>query len=396
MGVALTRQDVGKLYRPRQYKPLSLNNPITFGASGFTGATFTLGTGKVDLSVPIINFKFVWKFRITVGTAAFTTITPEAILNLCAQNMQIFGTHTINGPVGPFNMDLTSWAGFSNLMGRRNVLVYISKAGGPLTLDPEPSTPFGTSGFDGSVATFDCIVDAYVPLYPHEGSMGQRASFAYRSEEWKDSLNVVVVPGGQAGNASGSLGAAAATTTVAFAAFGGGGSPTLDIYVQPSYLGSLAPTVVPGLLSRTVTPLSTLVQTTGNDIQLVNFQKRKTGRVFLKTGVQSTSPVFTTLSDGVVTKLGLIIGADKVVKDKIDVFAIKGDMAQQYNTHPIQGYTLLDFLQSGLFDSGYDADQIQEGTTYQLVGDVVGAANQGAIIMQEQIIRTPGGELHNY
>ena len=83
----------------------------------------------------------------------------------------------------------------------------------------------------------------------------------------------------------------------------------------------------------------------------------------------------------------------------IDAFAHKMDQPADSEREPIQGYTCLDFIQSGNPDSSFPAQSdkvVGNGSTFELVGNVVGAANGYGIVVQEQITYLHGGGLYNF
>jgi hypothetical protein len=129
-------------------------------------------------------------------------------------------------------------------------------------------------------------------------------------------------------------------------------------------------------------------------------QKRRTSRLYLKTGTATLPPYFDTLSDTNVTSLGLVSGGgDRNVKPTVDVFAHKMDQPADYQREPIQGYVCLDFLQSGNPDSSFPAQSdkvVGKGSTFELVGNVAGVANGYGIAVQEQITYLHGGGLYNF
>ena len=416
MPAALNRAQQARIYTPRGKKPLLLGTPFipSVAAAAYpTGTIINIAAGAVDLSTPLLGMQFVLKGRVTIGTAAVTALTPESFLNL-VNRIDIFGQHKIlQSDTHPFVMDAAMWCGIMAMHKRRGFKLTVSKAGGALTLDPAPGTPYGGPiaagaaggvGFDGTVNNFDFILDFSVFFYPLGVSDVFKPGFMWRSEEWGDSLQLQITPGGQpsASANSGSLGLSGATTTVAFTAFqSGAGNPTLDIYALPVIQGAttgLPALTVPGLVIRSTSPRTVQVQSSGTDQQLAQLQKRKTSRVYLKTGVAVSPPVVTTLSDTLLPKVGLQVGTDKFPRNKVDWYTWKHDMMDSYPeaSDPIQGYSCIDFLQHRSPFGAYAGDNIDAGSTYYVIGDPVGAANNLMVVVQEQIIREPDGELYNY
>lgn len=408
MAVQLTRAQQARVYTPRGRKPLILGTPFipsTAAAAYPTGTVINIAAGAVDLSTPLLGFMFIIRGRVTVGVAAITALTPEDVLNLI-NRIDIFGQHKIlQSDTHPFVMDGPMWSGILAQHKRRGFRVYISKASGALTLDAAPGTPYPAGGFDGTTNTFDFIIELPIYFYPLSVGNSFKPGFMYRSEEWGDSLQISITPGGQATTSAqaGSLGTSGATTTVAFTGFqSGAGTPTLDIYGIPNIQGAttgLPSKTVPGLVVRSVTPRTTQVQVSGTDQQIAQLQKRKTSRVYMKTGTATQSPTYTALSDTVVSKVGLQVGTDKFPRNKVDWFNWKSDANENEEyvpTDPIQGYAMMDFLSHRSPFGAYAGDNIDAGSTFFVIGDTNGAANQIATFVQEQIIREPEGDLYNY
>jgi hypothetical protein len=416
MTVALNRAQQARIYTPRGKKPLLLGQafiPSVAAAAYPQGTVINIAAGAVDLSTPLLGMQFVLKGRMTVGVAAITALTPESFLNLL-NRIDIFGQHKIlQSDTHPFVMDGAVWAGIMTQHKRRGFKINVSKAGGANILDPCPSTPYGGPfaagaaggvGFDGTVNTFDFIVDLSVFFYPLGVSDVFKAGFMYRSEEWGDSLQIQITPGGQP-NASanaGSLGLSGATTTVSFTAYQSAtGNPTLDIYALPVIQGAttgLPALTVPGLVIRSTSPRTSQVQSAGTDTQIAQLQKRKTSRVYLKAGISTSPPTFTSLSDTLVSKVGLQVGTDKFPRNKVDWFTWKHDAQDNYPeaADGVTGYATLDFLQHRSPFGAYAGDNIDAGSTFYLIGDSPGVANGLLLVVQEQILREPEGDLYNY
>lgn len=416
MPVSLNRAQQARIYTPRGKKPLLLGQafiPSVAAAAYPTGTVINIAAGAVDLSTPLLGMQFVLKGRVTIGTAAVTALTPESFLNLI-NRIDIFGQHKIlQSDTHPFVMDGAMWAGIMAMHKRRGFKLTVSKAGGALVLDPQAQSPYGGAfaagaaggvGFDGTTNTFDFILDLPIFFYPLGVGDMFKPGFMWRSEEWGDSLQIQITPGGQpsASANAGSLGLSGATSTVSFTAFqSASGNPTLDIYALPVIQGAttgLPAQTVPGLVIRSTAPRTTQVQTTGTDIQIHQLQKRKTSRVYIKSGLSTSVPVFTSLSDTVLAKVGLQVGTDKFPRNKVDWYTWKHDFMDSYPeaSDPIQGYAAMDFLQHKSPFGSYAGDNIDAGSTFYIVGDPNGAGTNAIIVVQEQIIREPEGDLYNY
>lgn len=394
-----SRKGLSEVYRPVGPKLITSGIPWTSG-----GAQSILQ--QVDLSLPIRGIRLVFKGRLVIGTAAFTSTNPEGLLNLIS-NVTIQGTNSRQkGNLTLWNIDLATAYGIQHLFAYRNGYFSINSGAGE-TMVPVPTTPFpavGATGYiNGATGTYDWRIVLDFPFHPHESNaQGKQPlvvpGFIVRNEEWKDSLQILLSFGAQAGNSTGALGVAAATTTVTFSSYGSGaGNPTIDLYSLPIAMGlDLKDTVVPGVISRVSTPFNTPLLSAGTSVPLVNLQKQPTPRIFIKTGTGTVSPAFATLSDTNLTTLGLLLGGNRNVRNKLDVFSHKHQQIDVYDRDPIQGYVMFDFLDSGNPDSSYPGQDIGDGATYQLIGDVAGVGSGFGLAVQEQMLHMPTGPMFNF
>lgn len=403
--MALNRRQLSQIYRPVGPKAISLGN--NFISAAGVGTTVNLAQA-VDLSLPICGFRLVIKGRLVIGTAAFTSTNPEGYLNLLS-SIVIQGTNQrIGGNVTLWNIDLATLWVMQHFFGYRPAQFDISVGGAAATEVPIPTTPFpavGASGYiNGATGTYDfrIVVDLPAFLFDSDAAaVGTIPQFLIRQDEWKDSLLITIAGGTQAGaGATGVLGVSAGTTTVTFSSYGSGaGLPTLDIYSLPIEMGlDLKDSVVPGLISRVTQPINTILQSAGTGVPLMNMQKQPTSRIFAKFGTNAAAAptAFATLSDTNVTTIGVQLGGNRNVKNKLDVFAHKQDMCRHYQRDPVQGYNCMDFVQSHNPDSAYPGQLVGDGTTFQLVGDVTGVANAYGVIVQEQELLTATGPLYTF
>jgi hypothetical protein len=402
------RKSLGDLYRPQGPK-------LVQSAVAWTGGGSSQLTQVFDLSLPIRGLRLVFKGRVVVGTAAFTSTNPEGLLNLIS-NIVIQGTNARQkGNITLWTCDLaTAWVMAHLYAWRANrFTISTSGAGGDATV-PAPDTPFPATGtavpneaagyFNGATGTYDWIISVDLPFHPHQmNALGKSpydaTGYLVRNEEWKDSLQLQLTYGNQLGNSTGSLGVAAATTTVTFSAYGSGaGTPTTDVYSLPVLMGlDLKDTVLPGVYSRITQPITNILQSAGPSTTiLLNMQKQPTQRLIVKLGTSTVTPAFATLSDLICSTLGVSLGGNRNVRNNVDIISHKQMACDQYQRGPIQGYTLLDFMDSGNADSGFPGQDIGDGATFQLTGTVTGTANALGLIVQEQSIHIPTGALKNH
>lgn len=408
--MGFSRKAASELYRPQGPKQVLLGSSAVLGA---TPGTLNIAQA-IDLSLPIRGIRLVLRGRLVIGTAAFTSVNPEGLLNLIS-SVFIQGTNARQkGNLTLWNCDLaTAWVANKLFApdGAAIMTISITGAGGDATVPP-PDTPFPGAGvavpnhsagyINGATGTYDFQIGCDFPFHPFASNdFGKHPAvvpgFLVRNEEWKDSLQLQISFGAQAGaGATGVLGVAAGTTTVAFSAYNSGaGTPTLDIYSLPVLMGlDQKDLVVPGVLSRTTQQFNTILQAAATNVSLVNMQKQPTPRVIAKFGTGTVAPAFATLSDTNVTALGISLGGNRNVRNKLPIFAHKMLQADVYNRPPIQGYNVLDFMEQGNPDSAFPGQDIGDGATFQLVGDVTGIAAGFGLVLQEQILHIPAGPLY--
>jgi hypothetical protein len=393
----LTRKNLSDIYKPNGPKKIT-------SVAWSSGGSQTINTG-IDLSLPIRGFRLVFSGRLVIGTAAFTSVNPEGLLNLIS-NIHIDGQNARQGGnLTLWDIDLATLWVCQHLFGQRSGYFSIDSGSGEV-LKAVPTTPFpaaGASGYiNGATGTYDfrIIVDMPAHLFASNkfGNHAEMiAAFAIRQEEWKDTITIKMNFGAQAGNSTGALGVAAATTTVTFTAYGSGaGSPTIDLYVLPISLGpQLKDAVLPGVISRTSQQISAVLQAAANNTALVHLQKQPTTRIIAKFGTGTVPPAMATLSDTNVTALGVQLGGNRNVRNVVDVFAHKQSQQDTYDRDAIQGYLVMDFTESGNPDSAYPGQEVGEGSTFDLVANVTGVANAQGVILQEQVLHQHTGALYN-
>ena len=394
------RSNLANIYRPVGPKPIQL------GLNAAPGQQINLSQ-VVDLSLPIRGVRLVYKGRLVVGTAGYASTTPEGFLNLLS-NIVIQGTNARQkGNVTLWATDLATLYGSLHLVSAKRSACYsINANGGAGEVQvTEPSEPWpADNNPTGATGTYDYRILIDVPFHPFASQvMGAHPhwipAYLVRNEEWKDSLQLNFTFAQVANGAvAGPLGTGAAGTTNVFTAYGSAaGNPTLDVYSLPIIMGlSLKDQVLPGIMSRVSVPINIILQAAGNQVTLLNMQKQPTTRVYMKFGVGTAPPAMSALSDTNVTQLGILLGANRNVRNVVDVFAHKAIGYDTYERNLIQGYALFDFMESGNPDSAYPGQLVGDGATFQLTANVAGVANAQGIIIQEQTLHTPTGALYTF
>jgi hypothetical protein len=395
--MALNRQHLSEIYRPAGPKQ------IVQGLAWSQGGSQTL-TGQVDLSLPIRGIRLKFQGRLVVGTAGFTTANPEGFLNLIS-SIIISGTNSRQqGNLTLWNCDLASLFTICHMHAFRGAGFYSINSGSGEVELAVPTMPIPTAWAPiTATGTYDFRIIVDIPFHPFASNgFGKEPltvpQYLMRNEEWKDSVQIVLGFGTQAGaGASGALGTSAGGTTVTYTAYGSGsGTPTIDIDSLPVLMGpTLKDQILPGVISRVSTPTTSIV-TAGSNVALLNMQKQPTPRIYFKQGTSTVNPAFASLTDTNVTTLGISLGQNRNVRNKLDLYMHKMQQADVYGRDLIQGYTMFDFMDQGNPDSSYGGQDIGDGATFQVVGDPTGVANGFALMIQEQILQQPAGNLMNF
>jgi hypothetical protein len=401
MATALNRKQLAELFRPTGPKYITtVNFPTTVGAS--SGGTFSV-IQAVDLTLPLRGFRFIIKGRISVATANYTSVNPESILNLLTA-MLISGINRRQGGNATiYQGDLATLFALGQVVQNKAGYIQVNgvqayRPGVPVGISSTPnnSNPLVTLTTAGSPYDFVIVVDYPFAPFGLSGNLGAlEIGYIMRQEEWKDSVTFKFTTPTILDNSANALGTSAATTVTSITAFGSGaGTPTIDIYSLPIILGSTRGLVVPGILSRNVQPINTaLFATTTPNVELLRFQKQMTPRIFIRAGVGTVNPIFTSFSDTILSAFGIQVGTDRNVRDTLDLFAHRSEAIEHYDVMAIQGHHLLDFMQMGNPDSSYPGDQTGDGAVLRLVANTTNTANGQVNALQEQIIQKPEGPL---
>jgi len=396
--MALNRRQIGNIFRPQGPKAISLGN--TFAPA--SGGSLLIAGPQIDLSVPIGGFRLVLKFRDVIGTLAMTAMSPLGYLNMISRVLITGKNKRSNGNATLWDIDLPTLAMIQSACSPRKIFQYngVALAGGASAgfEADEPSTPLAPQYGSGVTGTYDIRIVVDLPTSPFYLAEYTKPGYFLRSQEWGDSLQMRFTFPAITSGAANPLGTDAATTTHTFTAFGSAsGSPTLDVYSLPNIMGTdLDPAMVPGFVARVATPISTILQSAGGlNTRLAILEKQNTMRIWVFVGVSTVTPHLSSVSDTNLTTLGVSVGGNRIVRENDDIFAHKQDQVRRYGTQPIQGLTMLDFVQSKNPDSAYLGSAAGEGTTFELRGTVAGVANAYGIVVQEVELFRPEGVLYS-
>ncbi len=394
MAVKLNRRQISQIYRPAGAKIIQTGIAFTPAVGG----VFNLGQA-VDLTLPILGFRVVISGRDVIGGANMTSVNPEGYLNLLSRIL-ITGTNTRQkGNVTLWDIDFPTAFIMHHLLLHRANQATLQTGGAAVTeANMNIGLPFPAASF-GAVAqaTYDWQYVLDLLAYPVGCNRAQRVGYAIRAEEWGNSLQMQFTFGAQANGVAGVLGTDAGGSTHVFTGYqSGAGTPTLDVYSLPFEMGlDLKDGVLPGFVTRVTKPVTATLQAAlGPNGPIVNLDTQPTSRVFIKVGTATVGNAFATLSDTNLTSVGIMLGGQKVVRAELPLRIHRQDVISEHGTEPIQGYNMLDFIQSGNPDSSYPGQLIQAGTQFQLVGTAAGIANARAHIIQEEPIYAATGPLY--
>jgi hypothetical protein len=381
-----TREQVGRLYRPTGVKFLKQ-------VAWSSGGKQLISGPEIDLTHPIEGFRLVFKMRDVIGTANMTSANPLGYLNMIQRVLIEGRNERKKGKASLWDMDLGSIALFQSVFDRDQKkpfqyngisAVGAASAGTELAFE-QPSTPV-TGFFNGTTGTYDIRIVIDLPAYPIGIPPYLRPGYLIRAQEWKDSLFgrfefPTIVNG-----ATHALGTDGGTTTHTFTSFGSGaGTPTLDIYALPVFMGAENDAAAtPGYMSRIAIPVTVLLQAAGGiNTSLLTLEKSNTTRIAAIIGVSTVNPFFSSLSDTNLTTAGIFVAKNRTVRENIDIFAHKMELLRYYNNQPVQGVVPFEFLHSNNPDAAYDAEKAADGTVFEVRGTVAGVANALGVFIQE-------------
>ena len=396
--MGLTRSQLGNVYRPQGPKSVIASFNLPAGLSPAAGK-LRVAPGTVDLSNPLAGFRFVLKLRDVIAGANMTSVNPLGYLNMISR-IQIAGKNSRQGGNATlWDMDLASAALIQATINRKPFQYNGVSATGAASAGAEVSDITSPVANFSNVAqgTYDIRIVVDLPAFPFDCAEFLRSGYFIRSQEWGDSLYMQIETPAIASGGTHALGTDGGASTHTMTSYGSGaGTPTLDVYPLPSIMGAdLDDQHVPGFLSRISVPLTAVLQAAGGANQkLITLDKQDTTRLWSLVGVSQSNPAFSALSDSNLTTLGVVVGGNRVVRENVDIFAHKQEQVRHYGTLPIQGVTLLDFIQSRNPQSKYQASDAGTGTTLDLRGQTAGVANAYGLIVQETERYAPKGPLH--
>lgn len=192
------------------------------------------------------------------------------------------------------------------------------------------------------------------------------------------------------------------TGTIGMTAYGSTtGSPRVRVYgifcqAGPNQFAGF----VPGRVWRYFHEnTSSALTTTATQVPLENVSVGNFIRsMLLKTGIKSTATTagynaYNSLSDTILANVKTTRGLNKMINFLADFYGMRESTAEYYKIASSTGYGLLDWCPRGTLATLFNTVPLVAGptgdTSVQILADVVGASNQGLVVLYEELRGTP-------
>lgn len=364
--------------------------PEFFFQQPFTALAAPIIPKNINLQRPMERIHLVWRGRVVIGVANYTTVAAEAPQTIL-QRARLTGTHRKFGSLTPIDISGATMFAYARVWRVRGSSLFINTA-----RQPELTIPLAQIGtVFGNTGTYDLEIHYVMPLGPIFPAGPQKIStipYFYYPEDWGNTLQLQVFFGDQT-----SFGTPGGTTTVTFSAFGSGtGSPVLNIYTNYEILGQLSKSISSAVVIRSEqNVISGSLGQVANNVRLALLQKQKTLNLLLKTGVLLTGTsggvsVFASLSDTLIDFTQIVVD-NKPVRNNFNNFAQKEYAGFAFDSVTPQGYMNFPFDDAMNPLTYYRGDLLGGGSTFELDTNVLSAAaNQSGTFIQEQVLGEPG------
>jgi hypothetical protein len=347
---------------------------------------------SINLFRPLASLLFRLRMRVVISVAPYTSVAAEAPYTFLSR-LRITGTWRGQQlvPCDLSGATLFVQPRLFNVFGND---AYFGTT--PPVRQADPGQPYAqaTANF-GDAGTYDLDILYHLPMNPIIGKSNRArltVPYYWRAEDWQDTLQVYATFGDATsfGDPTGA--------TVAISAFGSGsGTPTLDIFGSYVTLGPLAQGYQPAVVIRAEQVSSASLTQGATALQIFQLQKQKTTRVLLKTGQAgvTTSPgsIFASLDDLMLDQTQVQVD-NKPIRNNLSNIAFKSAMNRQQDTNGVQGYFLVDFIDSQDPRTAFRADNpnvVGGGSQFNLTSNVVAPGNAPLVTMiQEQILSVNG------
>jgi len=343
-----------------------------------------------SLMRPIESIVVLVRMRINVTVGPYADVSADAPQNII-QRFVLRGSHTSYGGQVPYDMSGASAFIYPRHFQRIAGQVFLSKAGGALALQNLPSVPF-TNSFDGTVATHDVVIAYHLPMTPLTGGRSssgkrQQSNYMLYRRNWNDSLQLDI----QIGDAS-ALGDPTGAT-VTFTAFQSAtGTPQIQTLVNYGSPGPFEGASEPGIVIRNEQMLNN-VTAAGNQLRLMQLQKFITNSIVLRAGTLETTAqtagvtTFDTFDDLLLDRTQLLVDG-KQIRRVDSNFAERAYLNRFMDTRPMQGHTMLCFIEANNVLTAYRADSPDlRSADVALFSDLVGVGTNTRVTVIQEIVR---------
>jgi len=316
---------------------------------------------------------FHWLGRITIATANIVALTIDSLGQLL-QEIRVYGTHAQFGAQTPVKLR-------GGLVRQLNRIYRLSYA---------PRDKASTT-WTGAIGNYDLDVFWTLPLFPMPMALALAPLYSLKGPDWAGNLFVEA----DCADAT-ALGGIVANT--AFHAYGlATGNPELRISViRPSLTVDLMNRLAPAITFKSYKYLDNILQGAsfaGQKIADLNTGKRlqslltEAGTLF--TGLGAGQRAYSAMSDAMITRIYPSLDGKPLVLPYDGLTQQEWDTWLGGNTLAI-GYNVFNFMrESGNPDSGFPAEALTAARRFELDGDVTGAAGQGGVLVQEEVLGSP-------
>jgi hypothetical protein len=344
-------------------------------------------SNPIPLGRALESLKVIWRGRLVIGTANYTTGVPEAPQSLI-ERIRITGNHSRWG--NQVLVDITGATAFAAL---RCYQVRGNIALNGTTLIGDLSSPMPTTGIAaGATGTYDLELHYEIPMAPWGAwNAAMAIPYLWREENFGNSLQIEITVGDRT-----SLGTPAGGSTTTWTAFGSAaGSPSVEVYGNYAMLGPLQGVGDNGLVMRSEIVATPALTGVTSGIQLgAQLRKIVTTNLLLKTGIMLTGTssgvnVFASLSDVQLNRTRLM-AAQKPLKDLRSNYATKAYYATKFGVYAPQGYLPFSWIEGGQIFAALQGQDMPDGAQFNLETDVLTAdANNRQQWVQEMIYGGP-------
>ena len=360
---------------------VTLSRPEHIGDIAFSEsneATLATRGGVLPNERPLFGLDLLVEGRIAVGVADATSEYADSPYNVIRE-VRVSGFHRLRGQQEEFYR-------LRSAEIRQLGLIYGSRA------------PRSTGAMAVAQGNKDFRFFLPIRFVPEKLPLVQQAAFVL--DAWNyDNLMLRIFWGN-----GDSVYDAAPTTTFVYTGFGvGTGLPRCRVSAIYASFGSEAAqaSVIPARVWRFFSEnIGTDLTGGGSNLRLFSLNRGHTIRSLLvKAGVKSAiagaENAYASLSETILSQIEVHRGTNNPIRSFVDFISLAEYGASAYAITPTTGYGLIDFSERGDFRSALRTQGLVAGPSgdvdLALFAGVVGAANQGALVVTQEIRGTPVG-----